>query len=165
MVSRTEAQLIDNKAILSFKEFLVPQAAIITPNRCEAEIVSGSTINNLAELEKAVITIHHQGNARIVLAKAGNLSGKERGKDIWCDSTEIKIISENIVSTINAYSTGCTFSAAVCASLALGKDIWPGVVAAKQYVTTALEYSLNIGNGNGNGNGSVGHFFPLLQRR
>jgi hydroxymethylpyrimidine/phosphomethylpyrimidine kinase len=56
-----------------------------------------------------------------------------------------------------AYGTGCTLSAAIAANLALGKDLWTAVGQAKNYVTTALKYSLDIGQGTG----PVGHFFPL----
>ncbi|MEO0849721.1 MAG: bifunctional hydroxymethylpyrimidine kinase/phosphomethylpyrimidine kinase, partial [Cyanobacteria bacterium J06648_1] len=45
MVSRAGVQLIDDQAIASLKELLIPQALIVTPNRYEAEILSGGTIN------------------------------------------------------------------------------------------------------------------------
>lgn len=157
MVSRTGVRLIDDEAIAALQELLIPQALIVTPNRYEAEILSGLTINTLEELKRAAIAIY-QSLGVVVLAKGGGLSGGNRGVDVWYDGTEIRTLSEKAIDTNNTHGTGCTLSAAICANLALGKDLWSAVVAAKKYVTTALEHSLAIGAGNG----PVGHFFPLI---
>ena len=158
MVSRTGVQLIDNQAIASLQQLLLPQAQIITPNLYEAEILSGMTIRTVAELKQAAIAIY-ETTGTIVLAKGGSLSEPEQGIDVWYDGKEAKTLFEKTVATKNTHGTGCTFSAAICANLALGKDIWQSVVDAKAYVTHALEHSLNIGAGNG----PVGHFFPLIK--
>ncbi len=158
MVSRTGVQLIDDEAIASLQNQLIPQALIVTPNRYEAQILSGLTINSLEQLKQAAIVIHRSSGAKVILAKGGGLSGNEQGVDVWYDGQELKILSIKTIDTKNTHGTGCTLSAAVCANLALGKDLWTAVVDAKKYVTIALEHSLDIGAGNG----PVGHFFPLL---
>ena len=158
MVSRTGVQLIDDDAIASLKELLIPQALIVTPNRYEAQIISGMTINNLAELKQAAIAIF-ENTGSIVLAKGGSLANTERGIDIWYDGHEVKTLSNRTIDTNNTHGTGCTLSAAICANLALGKELWQSVVEAKNYVTNALEHSLDIGAGSG----PVGHFFPLIK--
>jgi hydroxymethylpyrimidine/phosphomethylpyrimidine kinase len=157
MVSRTGAKLIDDLAIASLQELLIPQALIVTPNLYEAQILSGLEINSVKDLQQAAIAIY-QANKTVVLAKGGGLSGDEQGVDVWYDGQEIKILFDKTVATKNTHGTGCTFSAAICANLALGKDLWQSVVDAKSYVTNALEHSLDIGAGNG----PVGHFFPLI---
>ncbi len=159
MVSRSGVQLIDNAAISSLKNHLIPQALIVTPNRYEAEILSGLTIDSVEQLTQAAIAIHRSSGAKVVLAKGGGLSGKETGIDIWYDGQTVKTLFNKTVDTKNTHGTGCTLSAAICANLALGKDLWQSVVDAKSYVTNALEHSLNIGAGNG----PVGHFFPLIK--
>jgi hydroxymethylpyrimidine/phosphomethylpyrimidine kinase len=158
MVSRTGVQLIDDQAIALLKKLIIPQATIVTPNRYEAQILSGLTINGLEELKQAAIMIYEHLGAKVVLAKGGGLSGNHQGVDVWYDGREVKILSEKAIATNNTHGTGCTLSAAICANLALEKDLWTSVVAAKKYVTTALKNSLSIGTGNG----PVGHFFPLL---
>lgn len=158
MVSRAGVRLIDDSAIASLQELLIPQAAIVTPNRYEAQILSGLTVDTLEELKQAAIVIYQRLGAK-VLAKGGGLTGSDRAKDVWYDGREIKILGDRVVATKNTHGTGCTLSAAICANLALGKDPWLAVVAAKQYVTTALEHSLAIGGGSG----PVGHYFPLLE--
>jgi hydroxymethylpyrimidine/phosphomethylpyrimidine kinase len=158
MVSRTGVKLIDDLAIASLQELLIPQALIVTPNRYEAEILSGLTINNLDQLKQAAIAIY-QASKTVVLAKGGALSGDEQGVDVWYDGQEIKTLFNQTVATKNTNGTGCTLSAAICANLALGENLWQSVVKAKNYVTNALEHSLDIGGGNG----PVGHFFPLIK--
>ena len=158
MVSRTGVQLIDDEAIASLQNILIPQASIVTPNRYEAQILSGLTINNLEQLKAAAIAIYQSTGVK-VLAKGGGLPESDRAIDVWYDGREIEILSTEAIATKNTHGTGCTLSAAICANLALGKDLRVSIVDAKQYVTAALKHSLDIGAGNG----PVGHFFPLIK--
>ncbi|BAZ31654.1 phosphomethylpyrimidine kinase [Cylindrospermum sp. NIES-4074] len=159
MVSRTGAQLIDNEAVQTLCDALIPQAAIITPNRYEAEILSGLQIQSLDDMQAAAQIIHQNLGAKAVLVKGGGMQGNLRGVDIWFDGQRMETLTTKQVDTKNTHGTGCTLSAAIAANLALGKDLWSAVQQAKEYVTTALTYSLDIGQGQG----PVGHFFPLLQ--
>ena len=58
MVSRTGAQLISDKAITSIRDSLIPQAAIVTPNRYEAQILTGLQIHSLEDMTQAAQIIH-----------------------------------------------------------------------------------------------------------
>ncbi|MBW4442758.1 MAG: bifunctional hydroxymethylpyrimidine kinase/phosphomethylpyrimidine kinase [Plectolyngbya sp. WJT66-NPBG17] len=158
MVSRTGAQLIDDAAIAALKTLLVPQALILTPNRYEAQLLSGIEINTLEEMQTAAQRIFELG-AKSVLVKGGGMSDALCGVDVWFDGTQCETFATRRVETKHTHGTGCTLSAAIAANLALGKDLRSAIEAAKDYVTTALEYSLAIGQGQG----PVGHFFPLLQ--
>ncbi|BAY33307.1 phosphomethylpyrimidine kinase [Nostoc carneum NIES-2107] len=160
MVSRTGAQLIDDDAVQTLCSALVPQAAIVTPNRYEAQIMSGLAINSLEDMQAAAETIHRKLGAKAVLVKGGGMQGNLRGVDIWFDGQNLETITTQVVETKNTHGTGCTLSAAIAANLAQNKDLLTAVQQAKNYVTTALTYSLDIGKGQG----PVGHFFPLLQR-
>uniref|UniRef100_B8HXP5 Phosphomethylpyrimidine kinase n=1 Tax=Cyanothece sp. (strain PCC 7425 / ATCC 29141) TaxID=395961 RepID=B8HXP5_CYAP4 len=157
MVSRTGARLLDDGAIASLRDLLIPQALILTPNRYEAQILSGLDIQTQAEMEQAAQIIHKLG-ARGVLVKGGGMSGELRGVDVWFDGENLEILRTSTVNTIHTHGTGCTLSAAIAAQLALGLPSLAAVRSAKTYVTSALQYSLAIGQGQG----PVGHFFPLL---
>ena len=160
MISRAGSQLIDEQAIALVKKILIPQAAIITPNIYEAQILSGLEINTLDGAKEAAIAIFEQLEAPVILVKGGSLFGQERGTDIWYDGTEIRVLAGQTIATSNTHGTGCTLSAAICANLALGRDLWTSVINAKKYVTDSLKNSLNIGMGNG----PIGHFFPLIPK-
>jgi hydroxymethylpyrimidine/phosphomethylpyrimidine kinase len=159
MVSRTGAQLIDDDAVKTLRQQLIPLAAIITPNKYEAQILSGFPINSLDDMRAAAQFIHRNLKAKAVLVKGGGMPGKARGVDIWFDGQNLETLTTQQVDTKNTHGTGCTLSAAIASNLAKGQDLSQAVKQAKQYVTTALTYSLNIGQGQG----PVGHFFPLLK--
>lgn len=161
MVSRTGAQLINDDAIKTLCQYLIPRATIVTPNRYEAQILSGLQINSLDDMQNAAQIIHQNLGVKAVLVKGGGMQGDLRGVDILFDGQNLETLTTKLVETKNTHGTGCTLSAAIAANLATGKDLWEAVQQAKDYVTTALTYALDIGKGQG----PVGHFFPLLQRQ
>lgn len=161
MVSRTGAQLIDDDAVKTLCDVLIPKAVIITPNRYEAQILSGLQINSLEDMQAAAEIIHKTLRTKAVLVKGGGMQGDLRGIDIWFDGDKLEVLTCQQVETKNTHGTGCTLSAAIAANLAKGNNLWSAVQQAKEYVTTALTYALDIGEGQG----PVGHFFPIVGTR
>jgi hydroxymethylpyrimidine/phosphomethylpyrimidine kinase len=157
MVSRTGAQLIDDDAIAILRRDLLPQSTILTPNRYEAQLLSGVTIDSLDDMKTAADRILNQGVAT-VLIKGGGMTGALRGVDLLADRQGMIVLQTEFVDTPHSHGTGCTLSAAIAANLARGLALDPAVRDAKTYVTEALKHSLAIGKGQG----PVGHFFPLL---
>ncbi|NJN30093.1 MAG: bifunctional hydroxymethylpyrimidine kinase/phosphomethylpyrimidine kinase [Synechococcales cyanobacterium RM1_1_8] len=157
MVSRAGAQLIDDAAIAILKTQLIPRALILTPNRYEAELLSGQAIVDLGTMKTAALEIAKLG-PRFVLVKGGGMTGALRGVDVWWNGQGFEVLGTEQVETIHTHGTGCTLSAAIAANLALGKSPLAATVAAKDYVTQALKHGLAIGQGQG----PVGHFYPLL---
>ncbi|MGK7958872.1 MAG: bifunctional hydroxymethylpyrimidine kinase/phosphomethylpyrimidine kinase [Crocosphaera sp.] len=158
MVSRTGVKLIDESAIASLKTFLIPQALMVTPNRYEAEILSNLSIHSLEDMKQAAEKIYNLG-AKFVLVKGGGMKDNLQGVDILFDGKKWEILTTETIKTKHTHGTGCTLSAAITANLALGIEPFLAVKEAKDYVTTALKYGLEIGKGTG----PIGHFFPLLK--
>jgi hydroxymethylpyrimidine/phosphomethylpyrimidine kinase len=157
MVSRTGAQLIDNQAITTLTTDLLPLATLVTPNRYEAELLTGLTLDTLAAMEAAARAIYQLG-PQAVLVKGGGMAGALRGTDLWFDGERVEVIRTETVDTPHTHGTGCTLSAAITANLALGYSPLAAVQRAKVYLTQALHHALPIGHGQG----PVGHFFALL---
>lgn len=157
MVSRTGAQLIDDTAVTALQDTLIPRSTILTPNRYEAQILTGLEISTIEDMQVAAQRIYQLG-PQAVLVKGGGMAGSLRGVDVWFDGDQLETLVTSTVETSNTHGTGCTLSAAIAANLALGQDLLPAVRLAKTYVTTALQHALAIGAGQG----PVGHFFPLL---
>lgn len=157
MVSRTGAQLIDDAAIATLRDRLMPVAAIVTPNRYEAQILSGFAVNTLEDMEAAARRIYDLG-AATVLVKGGGMGGSLRSVDVWFDGNTLEILEAETVETPHTHGTGCTLSAAIAANLAKGEHLPQAVRLAKAYLTQALKHSLAIGRGSG----PVGHYFKLL---
>jgi hydroxymethylpyrimidine/phosphomethylpyrimidine kinase len=158
MVSRTGAQLLDDDAIKTIRDVLIPLAAIATPNRYEAQILADMPIHTLDDMQTAAQKIHKLG-ARSVLVKGGGMTDDLKAVDVWFDGDRLEVLQTETINTKHTHGTGCTLSAAIAANLALGKSQFESVLAAKNYVTEALKYALAIGQGQG----PVGHFFPLLK--
>jgi hydroxymethylpyrimidine/phosphomethylpyrimidine kinase len=156
MVSRAGVQLLDDDAVAALQDLLLPQATVVTPNRYEAQILTGIEIHSLEDMQAAAQHIYHLG-VKAVLVKGGGMSADLRGVDVWFDGTQLQTLRTQTVDTPNTHGTGCTLSAAIAAQLAKGTDLFTAVTAAKYYVTQALCYALNIGQGQG----PVGHFYPL----
>ncbi|MGC9504308.1 bifunctional hydroxymethylpyrimidine kinase/phosphomethylpyrimidine kinase [Baaleninema sp.] len=159
MVSRTGAQLIDDRAIATLIDRIIPQAAILTPNRYEAQILAQQAVNSLDDMKTAAERIHRLG-PRAVLIKGGGMQGELRGLDVWFDGDQLEILQTETVETPHTHGTGCTLSAGTAANLALGKPPLTAVRDAKTYLTRALHHALAIGGGQG----PVCHFFPLRER-
>ncbi len=158
MVSRTGAQLIDDAAVATLKQQLLPLARLTTPNRYEAQMLSGLEILTLEDMQAAARKIWDLG-AQAVLVKGGGMTGELRGVDVWFDGERLEVLRTDCIDTRDTHGTGCTLSAAIAANLARGEDLYVAVTLAKRYVTSALKHALRIGQGQG----PVGHFFPLLE--
>jgi hydroxymethylpyrimidine/phosphomethylpyrimidine kinase len=156
MVSRTGAQLIDDAAIATLTQTLLPQALIVTPNRYEAQILANLDIETLDTMKAAARKIYALG-PKAVLVKGGGMTGNLKGVDVWFDGDVLQVLETEPVDTPHTHGTGCTLSAAIAANLALGKQPFDAVQSAKAYVTEALKHSLAIGQGQG----PVGHWFAL----
>jgi hydroxymethylpyrimidine/phosphomethylpyrimidine kinase len=159
MVSRSGAQLIADEAIAALQEKLIPKAAIVTPNRYEAQILGEIEIRSPDDMRVAAERIYTRFGATAVLVKGGGMSDRWRGLDIWYDGRNFETLQVERVDTPHSHGTGCTLSAAIAANLALGADPFSAVEAAKAFVSEALKHSLAIGSGQG----PVGHFFALLK--
>lgn len=160
MVSRSGDQLIADEAIAALKRHLIPHAAILTPNRYEAQILSGRAIHNLDDMKAAAQQILDLG-PKAVIVKGGGFTGELRGVDVYIDvGSSPTVLKIETVATPHTHGTGCTLSAAIAANLALGHPPLTAVQRAKHYVTQALHHSLAIGSGQG----PVGHFYPLLDQ-
>ncbi len=163
MVSRTGAKLIDDGAITALQTQLLPLAAVLTPNRYEAQILADMAIETIEDMESAAQKILTLG-PQAVIVKGGGFTNDLQGIDVWCTAKAdgeltCEVLTTERVETSNTHGTGCTLSSAIAANLA--KDIAPfdAAKAAKSYVTEALKHSLSIGRGQG----PVGHFYPLLK--
>ncbi|MDJ1181417.1 bifunctional hydroxymethylpyrimidine kinase/phosphomethylpyrimidine kinase [Roseofilum sp. BLCC_M91] len=157
MVSRSGAQLIDRQAVETLQQALIPQATVVTPNRYEAQLLTGVEINSLEKMEEAAETLKWQSGVQAVLIKGGGMTGELRGVDVLLDDQGMVVLKTECIDTGNTHGTGCTLSAAIAANLATGHSIRDAVHQGKNYVTEALKWSLEIGQGTG----PVGHFFPL----
>jgi len=146
MVAASGDPLLQPSAQEALIDKLVPLALVVTPNIPEAEVLAGMKIASLEEMQKAARIIREKG-ARSVIVKGGHLDGE--AVDVFYDGRELSYYKAERIQTRNTHGTGCTFSAAITAELAKGKELKEAIQVAKAYVTRAIRYSLEIGKGHG----------------
>jgi hydroxymethylpyrimidine/phosphomethylpyrimidine kinase len=158
MISKSGYRLLNQDARDALVEHLFPLSEIITPNIYEAEALIGRKIKNIDDMKSAASDILML-NAKKVVVKGGHLR-EDRATDVLYDGTEYKKLQGHWVRTKNTHGTGCTFSSAIAANIALGKNFFDAVSLAKEYITGAIEHSLSIGKGHG----PTHHFFELYAK-
>lgn len=157
MIAKGGHRLLDPEAIDLVKRELLPQATLVTPNRYEAEVLSNSTIQTLADAREAAKIIFKLGS-RHVLIKGGHLSERP-GTDLLYDGRFFRMYTTDFIDTPHTHGTGCSFASAIAAHLAKGTPMTQAIELAKQYITEAIRYGWALGKGHG----PTDHFYFLNQ--
>ncbi len=147
MVAKGGAKLIDNNAIKLIKTKLLKKVFLITPNIPEAEILSGTKINNIEDMIFSANKLINFG-AKNVLIKGGHLKSKIIN-DVLVNKKEIKIFKNKKYTTKNTHGTGCTLSSAIATYLSCGKLLKKSCELGIKYVNQAIGFNLNYGKGHG----------------
>jgi hydroxymethylpyrimidine/phosphomethylpyrimidine kinase len=144
MVSTSGSRLLKMDAMEALFREILPRATVITPNLNEAEILAGCRIKSLKDLQQAALIISHRfGTA--CLAKGGHLTGGTV-VDVLCQDNEFTFYTAPRVRLKgNTHGTGCTFSAALTAAMAMNEDLHEAVAIAKSFVTSALKQARPAG--------------------
>ena len=146
MISKHGARLISSEAEQALKQRLLPQASLVTPNIPEAEALIGERIVTVEDMSAAAERIRELG-CKAVLIKGGHLSGEPI--DVISAPGIVESFRYPRVHTRHTHGTGCTYSAAITAGLALGCELLEAVTNARRYVQRAIEKAPGLGNGNG----------------
>jgi hydroxymethylpyrimidine/phosphomethylpyrimidine kinase len=166
MVSTSGSILLDNDAIETLCEKLLPMANIVTPNIHEAEILAGMKITNIDDMKMAARHIMKYG-CKAVLVKGGHIDGDNKC-DILVERRQDGIYEEHeyngiTIDSKNTHGTGCTLSSAIAAYLAQGTGIEESVKKAKEYVSAAIAAGADVCIGKGHG--PVNHFFNPIKMK
>jgi len=151
MISKHGAPLLKQSAVRVFIKELLPCAALVTPNLCEAQALSGTKVCDPESMEKAARIIAGFG-PRAVLVKGGHLQGE--AIDLFYQAGRVHLFRAPRIRTRHTHGTGCTYSAAITAELAKVKDLFSAISIAKKFITRAIRTSPGLGHGMG----PVNHF-------
>jgi hydroxymethylpyrimidine/phosphomethylpyrimidine kinase len=146
MVAKGGSRLLREDAVAALRNRLLPLAAVLTPNLPEAEVLLGRPVATLEERRQAARDLVSLG-ARAVVVKGGHAEGD--AVDIFWDGTELAELAGPRIATGNTHGSGCVFSAAIAAGLANGLEPLAAARAAKEFITGAIEFSLELGHGHG----------------
>jgi hydroxymethylpyrimidine/phosphomethylpyrimidine kinase len=155
MVAKSGDRLLDAEAEQAYVERLFALAEVLTPNLMEAEALLGHPVRTREAMREAACALRGRG-PRVVVVKGGHLAGDE-AVDVFYDGRRLEELAAPRIATRNTHGTGCTYSAAIAARLALGAEPFEAVRGAKEYLTEAIRRSYSVGRGHG----PVDHLHPL----
>lgn len=146
MVATSGSALMETDAVSALRRELFPMATLVTPNIPEAEVLSGMTIRNQSDMEKAAEKIGTDCGCAVLLKGGHNVNDSN---DLLYAGGEKKWFCGKRIENPNTHGTGCTLSSAIAANLAKGYDLETSVARAKEYISGALSAMLNLGHGRG----------------
>lgn len=144
--STSGSDLIDDDSLRAIVEHLLPLATVVTPNVAEAEKISGGSIQDKMQMERAARQILELG-ARAVLVTGGDMEG-ELATDLLVDGGVVEFSSERVRSK-HTHGTGCTLSSALACLLAQGHSLNESIPIAKRYLVEAIKAAPGLGQGRG----------------
>ena len=146
MVATNGAKLICDEAIETLKSKLLSMADVITPNRPEAEVLTGMQIATVADMEVAAREIFEKFGCAVLMKGGHDLND---ANDLLWTAKGPEWFYGKRIDNPNTHGTGCTLSSAIAANLALGNDLATSVRIAKDFISGALSAKLDLGHGKG----------------
>jgi hydroxymethylpyrimidine/phosphomethylpyrimidine kinase len=146
MIAKGGASLLRDDAIGALRVLMLPLATVITPNLPEAEVILGRLVRTLDERKLAARDLVALG-AHAAVVKGGH--SEDDVTDIYWDGIQMVELTGTRFPTTNTHGSGCVFSAAIAAGLAKGLEPLAAVKGAKEFISGAIEHSLELGFGHG----------------
>ena len=143
-ISSSGMSLVDNGTLDSMRDVLFPFSKVITPNIYEASVLTGIMIGNKEDMKEAAKILKDMG-PEVVVITGGHL--EEIAIDLYYDGEFHAVEGEKLRGEY--HGTGCAFSAAVTALIALGHSPLESVRRAKEFVGNAIKKAYHPGSGMG----------------
>jgi hydroxymethylpyrimidine/phosphomethylpyrimidine kinase len=141
--SASGLELVDAEGLEFLREHLLRRVVVLTPNLAEAATLTGLKVESPEGMKAAARKLVEMG-AHAVVVTGGHL---EKAIDVFFDGSELEAFVGDRVKPDNTHGTGCTFSSAIAANLALGRQLRDAVVLAKAFVTEAIRKAYSVGPG------------------
>ena len=143
-ISKVGSLLLQDNAVESMKE-LFKYATVITPNMHEAEKLFAYAPDNQKGLQNVMqapcpVLIKHQ---------VIEISGTLKSVDKLIIKDKQSEFSSLMLDTTSLHGTGCSYSSAITANLALGKNLKDAILIAKEFIYQAILKAPHIGHGAG----------------
>jgi hydroxymethylpyrimidine/phosphomethylpyrimidine kinase len=157
MVATSGDRLLDDAAVVTLREALLPAALVVTANLPEASVLLGRDVDaaGAADAARDLCAL----GPRLAVVKGGHAGG-DVVVDVVHDSqtgSTVELRNPRVPGT-STHGTGCTLSAAVAAFLARGVAPLDAVASARAYVQEALRRAPGLGAGHG----PLGHLDPAI---
>ena len=152
MVATSGDRLLDEAAERAYED-LIAEAALVTPNADEAEVLTGIAVEDDESAREAGEALLELG-VDAALVKGGHVPG-ETVRDHLVTPEGVTTFEHERVDTDATHGSGCALSAAIAARLARGEDLEDAVDGATDFLARAVERHYDVGMGPGAVNHSV----------
>jgi len=132
-VSKAGAPLLQPDAVASMKE-LFDYVSVLTPNQHEAKALFGENLHVKAPCP--------------VIIKHFAIENESHDTLYYPDNSR-RTFASPCLKTNNLHGSGCSFSSAIAANLALGYELESAIERAKKFIYHAIEEAPNLGHGPG----------------
>jgi hydroxymethylpyrimidine/phosphomethylpyrimidine kinase len=143
-VSKAGSPLLSEDALCNLKS-LFPYVTLITPNQYEAKKLFGYEFANSDSLQEII-------NLQIPIVIKNHIheiNTHQRSIDTLFIGRDKFVFSTPYLETKNSHGTGCSYSSAIVANLALGKSLQESIEIAKKFIYLAIKNGPDIGHGKG----------------
>ena len=154
MVDGAGVRFVSDEVEQAYRKRLFPLARVITPNRAEAELLARRQLPDAEAVLACAEEFRSLGAAAVVVTGGAFDSDPD---NVVITASDAWVVPGRRIATRNVRGSGCTFSAAVAADLALGADLAQAVQDAARFVRAAIERSASWRL---NGPGPVSHSNP-----
>ena len=145
MIAGTGERLLSSDAVTDLITHLLPLSTVATPNKFEAEILSGQKINSVQSAITAAEKIRKKGANNVVL-KGGHLPGRFSTDIILNSRNHVFELSNHRLTYDRMHGGGCTFSASLTAYVAKNYAIVDACRSANQFTHSSLKNRIVIGS-------------------
>ncbi|MBN1109136.1 MAG: bifunctional hydroxymethylpyrimidine kinase/phosphomethylpyrimidine kinase [Methanomassiliicoccales archaeon] len=128
----------------SLVQDLFPLATIITPNREEAEALSGLDISGPESLDQVGARLLESGTQGVLL-KGGHMGGAMAVDILYTADGTYEFASPRLDRKV--HGAGCTLASFIACGLALGMSLRDAVREAKRRIYDSIAMSLPVGQG------------------
>ena len=144
MVSKHGEPLMGAPSQAFMRDRVLEHAYLLTPNRFEAQALTGREIEGVASMKDAAQRLFDLG-AKHVLIKGSHLGSIVR--DVFYDGTGFVEFGADRVRTKHVHGAGCVLSASIAARLALGDELLEAVEASRAFISEAIAAYVEVGQG------------------
>lgn len=141
--STSRYELLSTNGIDALRRHLLPFALLTTPNLPEVQVLTGITIKNEADMERAARRLLDSG-VSYVLIKGGHSTGLATDT-LYGGRKPLSFSTSRRAGEF--HGTGCALSAAITVFIARGYTVEKAVEKAKEYVNSLFKTARPVGKG------------------
>lgn len=138
MIASSGEPLLEPDAMEAYVKELFPLATLLTPNLDEASALLGRPLGNIIAMRIGGRELADKFHVPVLL-KGGHLGGANATDLLIFPGGRTVEYTAPFTPGVSTHGTGCTFSAAITACLAMDMSLEDSVQMAKEFVSSAVQ--------------------------